>query len=48
VNTQTREREKRDLLDPKMKAAQSLSPDDFKKAEEWSREMRLWIKKECK
>lgn len=47
VNTETRERQKRDLLDPQMKGAQALSPEDFKIAEKWGRDLRLWIAEYC-
>lgn len=47
VNTETRKREKRDLLDPQMKGAQALSPDDFKVAEKWGRTLRTWISEQC-
>lgn len=48
VNTETREREKRELLDPRMKGAQALSPDDFKVAEKWGKDLRAWISEYCK
>jgi hypothetical protein len=39
-NTKTFKRTKRELNDPRMKGAQCLDPEDYKKAEKWAGEIK--------
>jgi hypothetical protein len=43
-----RQREFREFLDPRMKGAQALPPDDYKSAEKWASETKIWIGEHCK
>ena len=42
-NTKTLKREKRELKDPRMKGAQALDREDYKKAEDWALEIKKHI-----
>lgn len=48
VNTKTREKRKIKLLDPEMKGAQALSPEDYKRLERWAKDMKEWSGENCK
>lgn len=48
INTKTKDRMKLDALDTKMKGAQCLSPEDYKKSEDWVQLVKEIAERRCK